>query len=199
MSARALLAAAVLLVSVQAEAMDYSLGPRDEDRFIYATGEIFQGDAKRFTKFLDALPAVETKTFIVFNSQGGLITEALEIAKTIEARRFITGVAAGAQCSSACVLAWAAGYHKYARHETCIGVHNAVVDPPPAPPVALSSKAWKMARANLESTANLTMATWLWDHGAPVSVTGKLFDTPSNKLECLTPEELEAWQVRIVQ
>ena len=102
----------------------------------------------------------------------------------------------GGQCSSACVLPWAAGLIKFANVGTCFGVHNANFD------VAVLAKTVpdalaKETRKNIEGTANLAMAEWLWDHGAPGIVTAKIFHTRAASLYCLTAKDLAAWNVRI--
>ena len=198
MSALRSLALLGLAWGTSAQAMDFSLGPPDENVFIYATGEIVSGDAQRFGEFLAALPPPgDSLTFVVFNSQGGLIDEALVIAKAVERNRILTGVAVDGQCTSACVLAWAAGARKFSHDGVCIGVHSANAD------IRAKAKAHsadeKKARRNLESTANVLMARWLFDHAAPVNVTTKLLQTPSSKVYCLTAADLAAWNVRITQ
>ena len=58
---------------------------------------------------------------------------------------------------------------------------------------------WTLAtRQNVASQANGMMALWLKDHGAPANVTIKLLHTPSADMYCLTPDDLAAWHVKIV-
>jgi ATP-dependent protease ClpP protease subunit len=185
---RKLAAMAVVLASVQsAEAMDFAVDPAYPDFLvIYATGTIERGDANRFRLFLEALPP-DLKRLedhgsagVYFDSPGGLVMDAMVFAVLIESHKFITGVANHGQCSSACVLLWAAGTTKFAQEHTCIGVHNATAD------------------GVAKETDNSGMATWLVMHGAPHSVTAKLVATPNNALSCLTAADLAAWNVTVV-
>jgi hypothetical protein len=98
----------------------------DENLYVYARGTIEEGDTDRFRLFLAGLPRWKGKVIVTFTSSGGLVNEALALAALIESRHYVT-TAMGDQCSSACVLAWAAGAQKFVVAHTCIGVHNAAV------------------------------------------------------------------------
>jgi hypothetical protein len=194
---RTLAAVAALLASVQsAEAMDFAVDPAYPDFLvIYATGTIERGNANRFRLFLEALPP-DLKRLedhgsagVYFDSPGGLVMDAMVFAVLIESHKFVTGVANHGQCSSACVLLWAAGTTKFAQEHTCIGVHNAWDG---------VAQGTDKSRKGGEETAMSTMTTWLVMHGAPHAVTAKLLATPSDSLSCLTAEDLAAWHVTVV-
>lgn len=203
---RKLAAAAVILASVHsAEAMDYSVDRSVDDVLvIFATGSVEKGDAERFRRFLGTMPdkRLSQPSTVLFNSPGGVVADALAIGALLERNKFMTGVRTGGRCWSACVLAWAVGRVKLANSDTCIGVHtanaNGGVDGFPKKPDAPDALA-KKARKELESTANLDMAVWLWDHGAPRIVTTKIFHTPAHSVYCLTSEDLVAWHVKIMR
>ena len=109
---RKLAAAVVVLASVQsAEAMDYSYSLYKEHLAITATGAIEEGDGHRFELFLKTVPQDligQRGNFVFFDSPGGVVSEGMKIGRAIERNHFMTGIT-GEQCSSACVLAWAAG------------------------------------------------------------------------------------------
>lgn len=197
---RPLLAAALSLALAQpAEAMDFTHHVYKGRLAIMATGSIEEGDGDKFEAFLKTLPAAmldQPRNFVFLGSPGGSITEGLKIGAAIERRHFYTGVI-GEQCSSACVLAWAAGERKYTNQGKCIGVHSSIVGVD-----ALAGKMpeveAKAALENLQDTANIGMAMWFWDHHAPAIVTLKILHTPSTSLYCLTPEDLAAWNVKVM-
>ena len=182
------LAFLALAWAAPAQAMDYSIGPPDEFRFLYAKGPIEEGDAHRFREFLAALPPWKGHTIVNFTSSGGVVEEALAIGAIVEKSRFATS-AWGAQCSSACVLPWAAGDLKFAVRGTCVGVHNATV-------TGLAEQSRAAAAAD---RITLQMATWVVAHGAPHEVMEKMITTPNGGLYCLSAEDLTAWGAKMVE
>ena len=202
---RRLAAMAAVVASVQsAEAMDFSVDRSvDNVLVIFATGAIEKGDAERFRRFLVTLPdkRLSQRSTVLFNSPGGVLADALAIGALLERNKFITGVRTGGRCWSACVLAWAVGRIKFANSDTCIGVHtanaNGGVDGFPKKPDAPDALP-KKVRENIEGTANLDMATWLSDHGAPRIVTTKIFHTSAHSVYCLTFQDLVAWGVTML-
>ena len=188
MTALRIAATAVLLAWAPAQAMDYSIGPPSENRFLYATGSIAEGDGQRFRTFLAALPPWKGKTIVSFTSSGGVVEEAMIIAAIVEKKGFATS-AWGAQCSSACVLPWAAGDLKFAVRGTCVGVHNATV-------TGLAEQSRAAAAAD---RITLQMATWVVAHGAPHEVMEKMITTPNGGLYCLSAEDLTAWGAKMVE
>ena len=188
MTALRMAAAAAILAWAPAQAMDYSIGPPSENRFLYAAGSIEEGDGQRFRAFLAALPPWKGKTILSFTSSGGVVEEAMVIAAIVEKDHFATS-AMGAQCSSACALPWAAGYRKFAIKGTCVGVHNATVE-------GLAEQSRAAAAAD---KITLQMATWVAAHGAPHHVLEEMITTPNGGLYCLSAEDLAAWGVKVVE
>ena len=92
MIARTLAAALIILASVPARAMEYSLGTTDESRFIYASGSIEEGEAKRFLRFLAAQEQWTGKTFLALDSPGGMVADALALARLVERAKFLTSI-----------------------------------------------------------------------------------------------------------
>ena len=187
---RKLAAMAAILASVHsAEAMKFIAGPpdaTDENLYIYGQGTIEKGDAQRFRLLLAAQPLPRGKVIVAFTSTGGAVNEAGAIAAIIEKRHFVT-VAMGDECSSACVLAWAAGVSKFIVSKTCIGVHNATV-----------TGVAKQSLAAAEDKWTLAMMTWVAAHGAPHNVLIQMLATPASGMYCLTVEDLTDWKAMVL-
>tara|TARA_B100000780_G_C21095025_1_gene441569 strand:- start:292 stop:1098 length:807 start_codon:yes stop_codon:yes gene_type:complete len=96
-------------------------------------GDFEQGDAERFERFLDG-SSRKFKT-ISFDSPGGIVVEALKIAKIINKRELNTLVEAGALCASSCPFSFAGGKERLASKASYIGVHQAFFDEPSLIPV----------------------------------------------------------------
>ena len=181
---------AAILAPVQAQAMDFTRDPRsdNEDLFIYARGTIEKDDAARFQAFIAAQPPPKGKvTVVVFTSLGGMVDEAKAIGAIIEKRHYLT-YAMGDQCSSACVLAWAAGVQKFVMDGTCIGVHGATIDG-----VA------KQSPGVVEDIQTLGMMKWIAMRWAPHKVLIAMLTTPSTSIYCLTAADLKAWNVDVME
>ena len=125
---------------------------------------------------------------VVFNSPGGHVGEGEAIGAVIENHRLATGVAAGGQCSSACVLAWAAGARKSIAPDASIGVHNAS---------AAEMNEDDVAQRLDGIRATSEMGKWLRRFGAPDNVVNKLLDTPPERMYWLSADDLAAWQVTV--
>ena len=119
-----------------AQAMDYSYRLYKGHITIDASGVIEKDEPFHLINFIKTLP-VDVRALLtdkksgnamVFNSGGGLVIEGLAIGVFIEQHHLTTGVAAGGECSSACVLAWAMGVRKSAAPDSRIGVHNATMN-----------------------------------------------------------------------
>jgi len=194
---RKLLTAGAVVASVHAaEAMTYQYDIHNGHLAVLAKGPIEAGDGARFESFLANLPQDlldQKANFVFFTSEGGLVSEAMTIARAVERNHFMTGTIG--PCQSGCVLPWAAGERKYSVEGDCIGVHSASMDAlAKGTPKALE----KQTRENLEGVANITMAMWFWDHGAPSIVTEKILHTPSRSIYCLTDKDLADWHVKVM-
>jgi hypothetical protein len=64
----------------------------------------------------------------LFNSPGGNPFGAYDVAEWITKNNFDTVVGDNGECTSACVIVWAAGVHKFVSATAKIGVHNASSD-----------------------------------------------------------------------
>lgn len=96
--------------------------------FVYASGEIEDGDTDRFVAFLadhkvdDAL--------VILDSPGGSLMESLKLGELIRKKRFDTSVGALADgkpavCASACAYAFAGGVYRYLDSKSGkLGIHQ---------------------------------------------------------------------------
>jgi len=149
---------------------------------IDVVGTFEPGDSDRFMATVEATPRA---TMVVFNSRGGQVNEGEAIGAVIENHHLATGVAAGGQCSSACVLAWAAGARKSIGPDAAIGVHNAYAE----------TNEDDVARRLDGIGATSQTGKWLRRFGAPDNVVNKLLDTPPERMYWLSAKDLAAWQV----
>src|SRR5262249_9105516 len=74
-------------------------------QLITIAGEIKVGDESTFAE----LAGQAKSAIVVLNSSGGALLPALEIGKTVRHRGFLTYVAEGQSCTSACALIWLGG------------------------------------------------------------------------------------------
>ena len=189
---RALAAAAALLVSAPpAEAMTYQYSVDQGRLIIQAAGDFETDEGKRFLAFIDGLPAhlftlFDGKATMVFDSSGGSLAAGFVIAHIVWNFHLTTSVAKDGQCSSACVIAWAAGAHKQMQAGAHIGVHQAALGRAAAPGEDGPS---------VERYSTAIMARWLRANGAPGIVVAQTISTPPTKLYWLTDADLAAWKV----
>jgi hypothetical protein len=192
MSLRKLAVVATLLASAHsAQAMTY-LYYVDESRLvIQATGDVEFDEGRRFLDFTDSLPRpvfalLNGKASIVFDSRGGNLHGAFVLANILSGYRLTTGIEG--QCSSACVVIWAAGAHKTIASGSHIGVHSATLNG-----AAIAGVNGPMT----ERDYTIVMANWLRRNGAPPNVIAKMLSTPASGLYRLTDADLAHWHVTI--
>lgn len=86
-------------------------------------GEIRKDDSLLFAKkTLDIQNA-----FVVLDSAGGSVLDALSIGKLIRNKGFMTGVPDKTICASSCALIWLAGIKRFAEESSFIGFHAAYI------------------------------------------------------------------------
>jgi hypothetical protein len=172
-------------------AMTYSTRELPEGKLIiFASGKITEDDATAFSqdKFCASshLPCdPDPVVTVVFNSRGGDIGAAVDIAHTIRRRGCTTGVANGGVCASACAIAFAAGKTKAVGRDARIGVHSAI-------------GAASLRDADEEVLGGVgtgVVAKTLEQYGAPSSVVNAARSTPASEIHWLTPGELVQWKV----
>ena len=151
---------------------------------IDVVGAFEPGNSDRFMAMVEATPRA---TMVVFNSSGGHVDEGEAIGAIIENHHLATGVAPDGQCSSACVLAWAAGARKSIAPDASIGVHNAYAE----------TNEDDVAQRLDGIGATSQTGKWLRRFGAPDDVVNKLLDTPPERMYWLSAKDLAAWQVTV--
>jgi hypothetical protein len=91
---------------------------------IIVTGDLVAGDGARFrseaSKYDDA--------FVLLESDGGSLIDALDIGETIRLKGYSTAVINGSSCNSACALIWLAGTPRMLSRSGKIGFHAAYTD-----------------------------------------------------------------------
>lgn len=88
------------------------------------TGTMESSDSQ---KLVDAIAGLR-KAIVSFSSEGGDLDAGLDIGKTIRLKNFTTIVPDGAECASACALAWLGGTTRYMGRNARIGFHAAYVE-----------------------------------------------------------------------
>lgn len=106
------------------EAMTIELGPQGR---LEMTGTIVPGTAERVRAELEKRGGYATQ--IVLNSPGGVVQEALAMARLVRGRGLDSRVAAGGLCASSCPLLFAGGVRRVAEPGAAIGVHQVFAVP----------------------------------------------------------------------
>ena len=88
-------------------------------RFVMLTGEIVQGDERKFQQ----IAVADDAAIVLLDSRGGSLVPALEIGKAIRIRGYATYVPGDAICVSSCALIWVAGNRRYVSSTGRIGFH----------------------------------------------------------------------------
>jgi ATP-dependent protease ClpP protease subunit len=103
--------------------MDFMVGiNNDGSEFIYLEGEFGVDTYKNFLKFIKQtdLNTLEIK----INSNGGLVSTAMQIGEYIKENKWNTGVDKEMKCMSACAFVYFAGKKKSLQGEAVIGLHR---------------------------------------------------------------------------
>jgi hypothetical protein len=168
--------------------MTYSLSKVGDRTLIYASGEFALDEADRFNKWRHSLPQdyqaairIGAVTF-VFNSGGGIIGGAADLAVWIRDNKMDTLVPNDAVCASACVLAWGAGYRKAVSVTAHMGVHG-----------ALSTKTDPTEKAGEEAAGTLYMARMLSDEKAPANLIAAIATTDAKDMHWMVADDAIAW------
>ena len=88
---------------------------------ILVSGKLEEGDEEKFIAIALGTP----QAVVRFNSDGGNLLAGIEIGKAIRLKDFVTEVADGDVCASACALAWLGGTKRVAHPNSRIGFHAA--------------------------------------------------------------------------
>jgi hypothetical protein len=115
-----------LLALPAAQAADIVVKPLEGGATLIAIdGELELGDIDSFRAKTEPLPV--GRTTVEFRSRGGRLLAGIRIGAQIRAKRFNTVVPEGAQCASACALAWLGGARRFVGEDSSVGFHTAYI------------------------------------------------------------------------
>src|ERR1700692_435640 len=90
---------------------------------VIVEGDLELGDIELFRSKVAPL----AKATVAFRSDGGSLLAGIRIGMLIRVRNFTTVVPEGAQCASACAVAWLGGAHRFLGMGSKVGFHAAYV------------------------------------------------------------------------
>jgi hypothetical protein len=115
-----------LLALPVAQAADIVIKPLEGGSTLIAIdGELELSDIDSFRAKAEPLPV--GRTTVEFRSKGGRLLAGIRIGAQIRAKRFNTVVPDGAQCASACALAWLGGVRRFVGESSSVGFHTAYI------------------------------------------------------------------------
>lgn len=115
---------AVIATIPAANASEIKAETVDDLNVISISGDIELGDDKKFNRI--ALGYDEA--VVVLESNGGNLSAALEIGKSIHLKGFSTYVFDGSTCASSCALIWIAGLKRFVSKSSHIGFHASYLE-----------------------------------------------------------------------
>ena len=152
----------------------------DLNSVLHMHGEIAQGDANRFSAYLETLAS--PPEVITINSTGGIVDEALQIGRIIREQEFNTQLSALEICLSACPYILAGGIERRVSREGIVGLHQHYYETPGFMPVFLAVE-------NIQRGQGRTMAH-LIEMGIDPGVMIHSLTTPPNDIYVLVEDEL---------
>jgi hypothetical protein len=115
-----------LLALPVAQAADIVVKPLEGGSTLIAIdGELELSDIDSFRAKTELLPV--GRATVEFRSKGGRLLAGIRIGAQIRAKRFNTVVSDGAQCASACALAWLGGVRRFVGEDSSVGFHTAYI------------------------------------------------------------------------
>jgi len=112
------------LALTAANAADINVKPLDNgSMLVVIEGDLDLADIETFRAKTEWLPAA--RTTVEFRSKGGRLLAGLRIGGLIRTKKFATVVPDGAQCASACALAWLGGTRRFVGEHSSVGFHAA--------------------------------------------------------------------------
>jgi hypothetical protein len=115
-----------LLASTVVEAAQIAVKPLDNGSTLVAIeGEFDLADIDAFRIKTESLPVGRAR--VEFSSNGGSLLAGIRIGSLIRTKKFNTVVPDGAQCASACALAWLGGTRRLIGENARVGFHAAYI------------------------------------------------------------------------
>ena len=189
-----LLAAAFLLTNSPCYSLELSKHSNDSRSLnaILLRGEILQGDTDRLNAYILRLP--QKKTIAVYmDSAGGNLFEGMTLGRFFHSARIKTSIEGnGAQCVSACALAFLGGRDtdgapwRSKSSTSALGFHSFRTEFDPS----RSFSAADMAKLEqLTQRVVLEIADYLHDIGTDLSFLRLMFRAPSNEMNFISNDE----------
>jgi hypothetical protein len=115
-----------LLALTGAEAAQIAVKPLDNGSMLVAIeGELDLADIDTFRAKTEPLPV--GRATVEFSSKGGSLLAGIRIGALIRAKKFSSVVPDGAQCASACAVAWLGGTRRFVGEYASVGFHTAYI------------------------------------------------------------------------
>lgn len=113
---------------------DYTVEPFGS--VLLVSGEIDLGDAARFKAHLNGMSV--QPDVIALHSPGGVVSEALEIGRTVREKELATAVLSGSFCVSSCPYILAGGTERLVSRRGIVGLHQHYYEQPKYLPVVFA-------------------------------------------------------------
>jgi len=183
--------------------MDFTVGKKLKtgqvlfNNAILMEGEIREGDASRFLQFIKENRAViiDELLSVVPSSNGGSVSEAIKIAKTIEDGMFAVWLPPNikdwpdrskqVRCASSCFLFVVAGASRVIHKET-VGLHRPYFDAKVYGAISTATAISAHERLLLE------MRAWLSTRGVPASLIEKMMNHSSREIYWMSYDDIQA-------
>lgn len=104
-------------------AANYKAFQSNQHDILTLNGQFESGESLRFQKFLSAHPKTQ---FVLLQSYGGLVNEAMKVGQLI--RRANLNTAVETYCYSACFITLMSGKERYVQEGAYVGVHRPFFD-----------------------------------------------------------------------
>ena len=116
----------LLLALTAAEAADIEVKHLDNGSTLVAVEGNFElPDVETFRMKVASLSPA--RTTVAFRSKGGRLLAGIRIGTLIRTKKFATVVPDGAECASACALAWLGGTRRLLGKDSMVGFHSAYI------------------------------------------------------------------------
>src|ERR1700733_10871252 len=114
---------ALLAMTIPANAASITVLPLGQNKpsLVLITGTLDLADKDEFLRQIAPL----SSAIVSFSSDGGSLIAGLQIGEIIRLKNFSTLVPEGAQCASACALAWLGGTRRLMGSRAQVGFHAA--------------------------------------------------------------------------
>jgi hypothetical protein len=184
---------------------------------IELTGEIQQGDAAKLAKEvlrLDDRFNVGKQIYVVFlRSRGGNFEEGLRLLRLFRERGLITAIRAGAECLSACAVAFMGGRYinwdsgvppesfRVIEPGARLGFHRPWLNLPPAPDATVASELFykKVAEAYSEASRQVGLLIQeLRTNQTSSSIVAEMLKETRDYFEIDTVDKAGRWNIRVV-